>query len=123
MRWLDHLARDLKYGIRMLRNARLISIAVVLTLGLGIGINSGIFTLINGILLRPRTDSDPASFARLYGQYWSRGNPRGFGGQFSLAAYQAIGMRAEALQELAVWRTDAVVIGEDATRSLSMEVT
>lgn len=59
-----------------MRNARLVSIAVTLTLAIGIGINTGIFTIINGILLRPRTDSDPATFARLYAQYWSRGNPR-----------------------------------------------
>jgi len=70
--WLDGLIRDLKYGLRMIRSARLISIAVVLTLAIGIGINTGIFTLINGTLLRPRTDSERSSFARLYAQYWSR---------------------------------------------------
>lgn len=71
--WLNGLFRDLQYGFRMMRNARLVSIAVTLTLAVGIGINTGIFTLINGILLRPRTDSDPATFAQLYAQYWSRG--------------------------------------------------
>ena len=122
MHWLDDLVRDLKYGFRMARNARLISIAVVLTLAVGIGINTGIFTLINGMLLRPRTDSDPATFARLYAQYWSRGNPREFGGQFSPAAYRAIQERSQSLEELAAWRTDAVLIGEDSTRSLALEV-
>lgn len=73
MLWLNGLIRDLQYGFRMLRNARLVSVAVTLTLAVGIGINTGIFTLINGILLRPRTDSDPATFAQLYAQYWSRG--------------------------------------------------
>ena len=116
------LIRDLKYGIRIMRNARLVSIAVTLTLAVGIGINTGIFTIINGILLRPRTDSDPATFARLYAQYWSRGNPRELGGAFSLAAYQAIRQGSQSLSELAAWRTDAVLIGEDATRSLALEV-
>src|SRR5207302_8005619 len=45
----------------MARNAKLISIAVILTLAIGIGINTGVFTLINGLVLRPRTDSDPAT--------------------------------------------------------------
>ena len=61
MLWLDDLVRDLRYGFRMARNAKLISIAVILTLAIGIGINTGVFTLINGLVLRPRTDSDPAT--------------------------------------------------------------
>lgn len=122
MLWLDDLVRDLKYGFRMARNAKLISIAVVLTLAVGIGINTGVFTLINGLLLRPRTDSDPATFARLYAQYWSRGKPRELGGQFSVAAYRAVQRESGVLQELAAWRADGVLIEQDATRSLVLEV-
>ena len=122
MLWLDDLVRDLKYGFRMARNAKLISIAVVLTLAIGIGINAGVFTLINGLLLRPRTDSDPATFARLYGQYWLRGKPQDLGGQFSVAGYRAIQRQSKVLQELAAWRTDGVLIEEEATRSLALEV-
>jgi predicted permease len=106
----------------MMRNARLVSLAVTLTLAVGIGINTGIFTIINGMLLRPRTDSDPATFARLYAQYWSRGNPRELGGAFSAAAYRAIQERSHSLAQLAAWRTDAVQIGEDPTGSLAIEV-
>ena len=120
--WLDDLIRDLHYGLRLARNAKLVSIAVVLTLAIGIGVNTGIFTLINGILLRPRTDSDPATFARLYAQYWSRGKQREYAGQFSLTAFRAIQSQSEVLQDLAAWRTDGVLIGEDSTRSLALEV-
>ena len=120
--WLDDLVRDLKYGFRMLRNAKLVSTAVVLTLAIGIGINTGIFTLFNGVLFRPRTDSDPASFIRLYDQYWLRGQPRQLGGQFSLAAYRAIQSESQVLQELAAWRTNGIQIEEDSTRSLDLEV-
>ena len=122
MLWLDDLIRDLKYGFRLARNAKLISIAVVLTLAIGIGINTGIFTLINGLLLRARTDSDPATFIRLYAQYWLRGKPREVGGRFSLAAYRAIQSESHVLQELAAWRSDAVLIEEESTRSLVLEV-
>jgi predicted permease len=119
---LNGLIRDFTYGFRMMRNARFVSVAVTLTLAVGIGINTGIFTIINGILLRPRTNSDPATFARLYAQYWSRGNPRELGGAFSTAAYKAIQERSQSLAELAAWRTDAVQIGEDPTGSLAIEV-
>src|SRR5258708_34170318 len=106
----------------MARNAKLISIAVVLTLAVGIGMNTGGFTFINGVLVRPRTDSDPATFARLYAQYWLRGNPLGLGGQFSVAAYHAIQRESKVLQALAAWRTDGALIEEEATPSLALEV-
>ena len=122
MLWLDNLVRDLKYGLRLARKAKLISIGVILTLAIGIGINTGVFTLINGILLRPRTDSDPASFASLIAQYWSHANQRGYGGQFSPAAYRAIEHRAQSLREVAAWRADGVLIGEESTRTLALEV-
>jgi putative ABC transport system permease protein len=120
--WLNGLIRDLEYGFRMIRNARLVSIAVTLTLAVGIGINTGIFTIINGMLLRPRTDSDPATFARLYAQYWSQGKPREFAGAFSPAAYRAIQQRLQSLTELAAWRTDRVLIGDEPTGGLALEV-
>jgi predicted permease len=120
--WLEDLVRDLKYGFRMVRNAKLVSVAVVLTLAIGIGINTGVFTLINGVLLRPRTDSDPATFARLYAQYWLRGKPLELGGQFSPSAYRTMQTESQALQDLAAWRTDGVLIEEDATRTLALEV-
>ncbi len=122
MLWLNGVIRDLDYGFRMMRNARLVSIAVTLTLAIGIGINTGIFTIINGMLFRPRTDSDPATFARLYAQYWSQGKPREFAGAFSPAAYRAIQQRSQSLTELAAWRTDGVLIGDDPTGSLALEV-
>ncbi len=121
MRWLDDLVRDLRYGIRLAGNAKLVSIAVVLTLAVGIGINSGIFTLINGLLLRPRTDYSPSTFARLYAQYWSRGNPRNAAGQFSIADYRALQSDSQSLQELAAWRADHAVVEEDSTSTLTIE--
>lgn len=114
--------RDLAYGFRTMRKARLLSIAVTLTLAIGIGINAGVFTIINGILFRPRTNAEPATFARLYGQYWSQGSPREFAGTFSRAAYRAIRRRSESLAELAAWRADRVLIGEESTGTLAMEV-
>jgi len=120
--WLNGLIRDLVYGFRMMRNARLVSIAVTLTLAVGIGINTGIFTIINGMLFRPRTDTDPATFARLYARYWSQGKPHEFAGAFSPAAYRAIQKRSQSLTELAAWRSDGVLIGDDTTRNVALEV-
>src|ERR1043166_7605196 len=50
--------RDVKYALRSLTGAKGLSITVVLTLALGIGANSAIFTLVRGVLMRPLVNRD-----------------------------------------------------------------
>jgi putative ABC transport system permease protein len=57
--WLETLAQDLRYGSRMLRKYPAFTAVAVLTLALGIGANTAIFSLIDGILLRPLRFSNP----------------------------------------------------------------
>src|SRR5438094_687060 len=54
IRLIDDLRADLRFALRSLRKSALLSAAIVLTLTLGIGINTGVFTLINAVAFRPR---------------------------------------------------------------------
>lgn len=50
---MESLLHDIRYGVRSLLRARTYTLAVVLTLGLGVGANTAIFSIINGVLIQP----------------------------------------------------------------------
>jgi len=62
---MQTLWQDLRYGARMLLKKRGFTLVAVITLGLGIGANTTMFSVINGMLLRPLPFNDPERLMHL----------------------------------------------------------
>jgi predicted permease len=113
LRFLDALRDDVAYSLRGLRKNSLLSVAIVLTLTLGIGLNTAVFTMINAIAFRPRVDLDPDTYVHVYSSYTREPGRRMRMGDATLVDYIALRDGAHALSVLAGWRDFRPKLGRD----------
>jgi predicted permease len=97
--------QDILYAVRSVRRAPLLTLIVVLALSVGIGLNAGVFTILDSMFLKPATKKDPASFVQIYPRYqgWYLGRPKD--SSFNAEDFNAIRAQAHSLAEVAAWQT------------------
>jgi len=76
-RQTEHLLTDIRFGARMLAKAPTFTILAIAALALGIGANTAIFSVVNGILLRPLPYPDADRIAVIYARFSPQGLDHG----------------------------------------------
>lgn len=64
--WLESLVRDLRFGVRGLRRTPGFSVVAIVVMGLGIGANVALFTVVHSVLLKPLPFKNPDRLVRIY---------------------------------------------------------
>ncbi len=119
---VDSVWQDLRYGIRVLRRLPGFTLVAAFTLALGIGANASIFSLVNGLVLKPPAAvSDPDRLVQVARSYEDA--PRW--DNFSWPAMRVIAAEDRAFSGVAGFQDEALVMGRgaDAERVLGEVVT
>src|SRR5262245_54219957 len=83
----DEMFQDLRFGVRMLLKNPGFTVVAGLTLALGIGVNTALFTLFNAAALRPLPVKDPDRVAKIYRKELGKSYGREVAGSNSMLSY------------------------------------
>jgi predicted permease len=105
--FLEQMGRDLRFGYRQLRRSPGFAITAILTLALGVGANTAVFSLINGLLLRPLPVPHAEELTLLQ---WSWSRDRGPNYSFSAPMFRALEKRHEVFQSVAGFSSNVFLV-------------
>jgi hypothetical protein len=96
---------DFLDAVRSARRTPLLTFVVVLALSVGIGLNAGVFSMLDSMFLEPPTGKDPAGFVQIYPRYqgWYIGATKD--SSFNAADYEAMRGGTRSIADLAAWQS------------------
>ena len=118
---MDTLLKDLRYGLRSLWRQPAFTTVAVLTLALGIGANTSIFSVINALILTPPSLVDPDRVVAIW-QTPTDSRKEGFVSYLDLQDWRS---RNQSFEEIAAYKGNGVIVAEngEAERIQGMRVT
>ncbi len=113
---MNSLLQDIRYAVRVLRKSPGFAVMAILTLALGVGANTAIFSVVNAVLLRPLNFQNPGNLYVLSMEDVKR---KIVGGNFGYIFYQALRDRNSTLESIAAFTNDTFnLVGGDAPEQL-----
>jgi predicted permease len=105
---LETLVQDIQYAVRVLRKSPGFTVVAVLTLALGIGVNTAIFTAFDALILRPRPVKDPERLVSIF-----RTSPGESRGDLSYPDYIYFRDHSKSFSELSLFAYGIAVTSSD----------
>src|SRR4051794_24218531 len=106
---MSNFLRDIRFAARTIARTPSFFIVVVLTLGLGVGATTAIFSVVNGVLLRPLPYPNPERIVQLW-QVSAKGHDFNFS-EPNYSDLRSESRSFDALAEFADWGTTSAVVG------------
>ena len=107
-RWLEDLWQDVRYALRTLRQRPGFAAVALLTLALGIGATTVMFTVINGVVLKPLSYSEPDRLVTVHGRTDQYGEQWGF----SYPEFLDCQRESRSLGPMAAWTYSGATLNE-----------
>ena len=106
--WIEDLIRDARYAVRSLRRAPVFTAVAIVTLALGIGANTAIFSIVNGVILRPLGYPASEQLVRVTAQFPLTGSA---GGALSYPEYEEFRTMSRAFADMGIFAIGGTVGG------------
>lgn len=106
----ENVVADVRFALRSMRRGPAFTIAAILTVALGIGASTAMFTVVNAVLLRPLPIPDPDDFTYV-GWVWEKG---GDIPALTSLQYEFVRHQSRGLETLASYRTEEAFIGDES---------
>ncbi len=110
--WADGFVKDVKYGVRMLRRSPVFTTTILVTLGLGIGVNTAMFSVANAVLFRPLPFPESDRLVKVWATDRESGRTEDVA---SYPAFEDWRTSADAFEDLAAYRDPRLIVSVDGT--------